>query len=249
MMYAYSIPAPAAGDIPAALAVPVLREFLAARWWSRVVGGVYVYVERILDRFTGELRLEARVERVWRRADGVELEMASGETLRFEAVVFATTPDQVLALLADPTEAERRRFAAWEGQLATVVVHTDDGLHRRRGIHYPSEFDLVETASGAHGYNAYLNRLIGLAGAGAPAYQLAYNLDEEIDPERVLHVQRHTTPRYTVAAFRHRDEVIASNGENRTFHAGAYLGNGLHEGAVRSASAVSELLGGRRLDF
>ncbi len=249
MMYAYSIPAPAVGEMPAALTVPVLREFLAAGWWSRVVGGVYVYVERILDRFTGDLLLAARVAAVRRRRDGVELEMAGGETLRFDAVVFATTPDQVLALLADPSDAETRRFAAWRGQPATVVVHTDDGLHRRLGIRYPSEFDLVETAAGGHGYNAYLNRLIGLADEGAPAYQLAYNLDGEIDPERVVHVQRHTTPSYTVAAFRHRDEVIATNGENRTFHAGAYLGNGLHEGAVRSAAAVAALLGGERLRF
>ena len=249
MMYAYSIPAPAVGDMPAALTVPVLREFLRADRWSRVVGGVYVYVERILERFTGEVRLDARVAAVRRTGEGAELEMAGGERLRFDAVVFATTPDQVLALLADPSEAEMRRFAAWEPQPATVVVHTDEGLYRRRGIRYPSEFDLVETAGGRHGYNAYLNRLSGLADRAGARYQLAFNLDEEVDPEHVVHVERHTTPRYTVAAFRHRDEVIATNGERRTFHAGAYLGDGLHEGAVRSASAVAGLLGGRRLRF
>jgi predicted NAD/FAD-binding protein len=267
VMYAYSIPAPAAGDVPAALAVPVLRDFLGTCRWSRVKGGVYVYIERILERFTGDVLLEARVARVRRLADRVEVEMADAETLRFDAVVFATTPDQVLALLADPSDAETRRFAAWEPQPATTVVHTDDGLHRRRGIRYPSEFDLVQTVSGTYGYNAYLNRLSGLGGTDGPGrtdelremnglgnegtlpYQLAFNMGEEIDPRRVLHTQEHTTPRYTVAAFRHRDEVIATNGENRTFHAGAYLGDGLHEGAVRSASSVSGLLGGREIRF
>ncbi len=249
VMYAYSIPAPAAGDFPAALAVPVLRDFLEAGRWSRVEGGVYVYIERILERFTGEVLLEARVASVRRKSDDVEVRMAGGETLRFDAVVFATTPDQVLPLLADPTDVETRRFAAWEPQPATTVVHTDEGLHRRRRVRYPSEFDLFETASGAHGYNAFLNRLTGLGDEGAPHYQLAFNLDEEIDPDHVVHVQQHTTPRYTVEAFRHRDEVIATNGENRTFHAGAYLGEGLHEGAVRSAIAVSRRLGGRAIRF
>jgi predicted NAD/FAD-binding protein len=248
VMYAYSIPAPAVGEVPAALAVPTLRDFLGACRWSRVEGGVYLYIERILERFAGEVLLEANVAAVRRLGSGVAVEMADGETLGFDAVVFATTPDQVLALLADPSDAEIRRFAAWESQSATTVVHIDDGLHKRRRIHYPSEFDLVQAESGVYGYNAYLNRLTGLRDEGL-RYQLAFNLDEEIDPERVVHVQEHTTPRYTVAAFRHRDEVIASNGENRTFHAGAYLGDGLHEGAVRSASAVSGLLGGRQIRY
>ncbi len=249
IMYAYSIPAPAVGDVPAALAVPTLRSFLGAERWSRVEGGVYAYVERILARFGGAVLLEARVRQVRRGGEKVELTMESGEALAFDAVVFATTPDQVLALLGDPSDAERRRFAAWEPQSSTVVIHADDGLYRRRGIGYPSEFDLVETAAGGYGYNAYLNRLSGLGDQAAERYQLAFQLDAEIDPARVVHRQPHTTPRYTVEAFRYRDEITATNGENRTFHAGAYLGNGLHEGAVRSACAVSRLLGGREIRF
>ena len=61
--------------------------------------------------------------------------------------------------------------------------------------------------------------------------------------DRVIHVQKHHTPLYTVAAFRTRDEIIATNGETRTYHAGAYLGEGLHEGAVTSALNVAELIG------
>jgi len=249
VMYAYSTPAPEVGKIPAALAVPMLRDFLGAGHWSRIEGGVYSYIERILERFKGDVLLDAHVACIQRSSRGVQLEMANGETLPFDAVVFATTPDQVLRLLADPSQAETRRFGAWESQPATTVVHTDDGLYRRRGIRYPSEFDLFETASGAHGYNAYLNRLTGLTDEGVAHYQLAFNLDEEIDPGCVVHVQRHTSPRYTVESFRHRDEVIATNGENHTFHVGAYLGDGLHEGAVRSASTVSRLLGGREIRY
>jgi predicted NAD/FAD-binding protein len=249
IMYAYSLPIAAVGDAPAALAVPTLCDMIVAGRWSRVVGGVYTYVERILERFDGEVLLATRVSSVRRDGDGVDLEMAGGETRRFEAVVFATTPDQVLAILADASDAEIRRFHAWEPQQATVVIHTDDGLYRRRGVRCPSEFDLIETATGAHGYNAYLNRLTGLGEEGVARYQLAFNLDEEIDPDLVVHRQQHTTPRYTVEAFRHRDEVVATNGENHTFHVGAYLGDGLHEGAVRSASAASRLLGGREIRF
>ena len=43
------------------------------------------------------------------------------------------------------------------------------------------------------------------------------------------------------------EEVRETNGQNHTFHAGAWLGDGLQEGAVRSACEVSKRLGGRVL--
>ena len=48
---------------------------------------------------------------------------------------------------------------------------------------------------------------------------------------------------YTTEAFRYRDEVVATNGENNTYHVGSYLGDGLHEGAIASAYRVAELVG------
>jgi uncharacterized protein len=40
---------------------------------------------------------------------------------------------------------------------------------------------------------------------------------------------------YTTKFLRYWDEVVTNNGENHTYHAGAYLGNGLYEGAIASA--------------
>jgi uncharacterized protein len=57
-----------------------------------------------------------------------------------------------------------------------------------------------------------------------------------------LHIQQHHTPLYTVAAFRDRQEIIRTNGEYNTYHVGAYLGDGLHEGAITSAIRVAELI-------
>lgn len=51
----------------------------------------------------------------------------------------------------------------------------------------------------------------------------------------------------TVEALRTRGEIIADDGSRATFHAGAYLGNGLHEGAMSSAARVAKLLGGAAL--
>lgn len=73
---------------------------------------------------------------------------------------------------------------------------------------------------------------------------MAYNLLDRIAPERVLQTEKHCVPCYSKEAVRFRHEVIETNGSNRTFHAGAWLYDGLHEGAALSALRVSKLLGG-----
>ena len=45
-----------------------------------------------------------------------------------------------------------------------------------------------------------------------------------------------------MAAFHHRQEIITTNGELNTYHVGAYLGDGLHEGAITSAIWVAEAI-------
>jgi predicted NAD/FAD-binding protein len=249
LMYAYSIPYERAGQIGASLAIPTLHRFLVWSDWTRVVGGVWTYVERILEQLQAHVIVGAVVEAAQRTDSAVQITVAGRGTTHFDAVVFAVTPEQVLPILTDPTDDERRRFGAWRANTARTVVHRDTGLYDRRGIRYYSEFDVFETSSGAHGYNAYLNRLCGVSVDSATHYSLAFGLDDEIDPACVIHEQEHVTPLYDVEALRWRDEIVATNGENRTWYAGAWLGDGLQEGAVVSAERVSIGLGGRTIDI
>lgn len=245
LTYAYSTPFAGTLAMPAALAVPTLQRFCHSRTrWVGVRGGAYSYLQRIVDQSRAEWVLDARIEAVRRDAGGVEI-VESGRARRFDAVVFAATPDQVLALLSDPSDGERAWFGAWSSTEVHTVLHTDTSLYERRGATYFSEFDLFVHPDGSGGYNAYLNRLCGL-GDEVP-YCLALFMEREIDPTHVVHVQRHVTPTYTVPALAHRRQVRRANGQRRTWHAGAWLWDGLHEGAVRSAQEVARGLGGREL--
>jgi uncharacterized protein len=71
---------------------------------------------------------------------------------------------------------------------------------------------------------------------------LAFNLENIIAPNKIVHTFNHNTPLYTVDSFRYRDEVIVTNGENNTYHVGAYLADGLHEGAIASAIRVANAI-------
>ncbi|MGI9265831.1 MAG: FAD-dependent oxidoreductase, partial [Gammaproteobacteria bacterium] len=247
LMYAYSIDYNDTQAIPAALAAPMLSQFTRHNDWTAIKGGTFRYVEKMIGAMDAKLVTNARVGTVSRSPDHVDVRLTDGEVFRFDKIVIATTPEQVLQLLEAPTDDETNWFSGWSSHRARTLVHNDTGLYERRGINYFSEFDLFETATGA-GYNAYLNRLSGIPKAYPQDYFLAFNLDDEIRDDCIVHEQIHKTPAYNVAALRHREEVIRSNGSNNTLFAGAWLGDGLHEGAVQSAQRVAKLLDGHELD-
>jgi uncharacterized protein len=269
-MYSYSIPFSQIDDCPAELVIPTLRDDVFVDW-VRIKGGVYSYIQKILDRFTGEILLGVEVAAIRRTETGVSITsvgfcvgdslplgtgrryalakpalcayanaLTGDKTQEFDKVVFATPPDVVLKLLADPRPEEIARFAAWQGNHVQTLLHTDADMYAPYQVKEGSEFDFFETDKqhGEWGYNARLNQLCGIS--SPIQYSLAFNLENSIAPDRILHVQQHHTPLYTVAAFGERSEIIATNGDYHTYHVGAYLGDGLHEGAITSAIQVAE---------
>jgi predicted NAD/FAD-binding protein len=238
VMYSYSMPLEAIDDFPAELAMPVLRDDVAVKW-VRVKGGVYSYIEKILAKFMGEILLNVEIDHIYRSENAVKIVRSTGKVQEFDKVVFATPPDQVMALLADPTEQETKRFSHWQANHIDSIVHRDSSMYDRYGIKYASEFDFFQTDS-RWGYNSCLNQLCDIS--SPERYFLSYQLEELIARDRYIHIQKHHTPLYTTESFRYRDEVVATNGENHTYYAGAYLGDGLHEGAITSAFRVAQLL-------
>ncbi|WP_414550732.1 FAD-dependent oxidoreductase [Anabaena sp. CCY 0017] len=238
LMYSYTIPFELIDNFPLELAVPTLRDYIFVKW-VRIKGGVYSYIEKILARFQGNIWLNVKIAGIIRQNDAVQIKLSDGVTHCFDKVVLATPPDQVMKLLSDPTNEEVKRFSVWQKNQAKTVIHTDTSMYTKYGIKQGAEFGFFQTEQG-WGYNAYLNQLCGIS--SPPEYSLAFNLDSIIAPDKILHIQEHHTPLYTVDSFKYRNEIIITNGENNTYHAGAYLGDGLHEGAITSAMRVAELI-------
>lgn len=238
-MYSYSMRFELIDNFPAELAMPMLRDYIAVKWLS-VEGGVYTYIEKILERFKGEVILNAQIANVSRSSNAVKITRSLGDIQEFDKVVFATPPDQVLSLISDPSDTEIKRFSNWKANYVNTIVHQDDSIYDAHNIQNPSEFDFFQTDT-EWGYNSYLNQLCGISSPNH--YFLSFQLERYIDKKQIIHIQKHHTPSYTTEAFRYRDEVVACNGENNTYHAGAYLGDGLHEGAIASAFRVAQLIG------
>ncbi len=207
--------------------------------WRTVAGGSREYVERAVKGLTA-VRVATPVRAVTRGADGVEVRDDSDETHTVARVVVATHADQALALLADPTDAERRVLGPFTYSRNETWLHTDDALLPTAPAARASWNYLKPSCGGADevlvSYD--MNRLMRL---GRPSpYVVTLNATDRIDEAKVLARMTYEHPVYT------RESVAAQAflpdlATGRTVYAGAYHGWGFHEdgcaSGVRAAGA------------
>lgn len=241
LMLSFSTPIEFVDELPVGLTLPFLAA-LRHPDWCYVKGGVYHYQEALLNAFHGMVHVNTTVDHVGRSPDGVSVHFANGDAKTFDKVVFATTPGKILGMIQSPSEAEHRCFSPWHDRSFETIAHTDAQMYRGFDpvSHTPMDF-FMDAADGIAGYNTSMNRAYQLS--DHPSVAFAYNLDQYIRPEHILDRQSHIVPVYTTEAFRTRPEIKQLQGENHCYYVGAWLGNGLHEGAASSAVEVAIMLG------
>ena len=100
--------------------------------WRTLVGGSRSYLGPLSAPFADRVRLGAKVRAVRRVEGGVRIEAEGVAAEVFDGAVIAAHSDQALAMLADPSEAERSLLAAVPYQENDVVLHTDERLLPKR---------------------------------------------------------------------------------------------------------------------
>jgi predicted NAD/FAD-binding protein len=210
--------------------------------WRSVRGGSATYIERMRDRL-GEARPACPVDSLRRTESGVEL-FSGGRMESFDAVVLACHADEALALLQDPSPEEARLLGAWRYSRNRVVLHTDARVMPSRRAAWASWNVAQEPgAEEAHpvSLSYHMNRLQRL---GAQRdYFVTLNRRGALDEAAVIDHAVLTHPVYTADSLASQPALRALSGTRHTAYAGAYLGYGFHEDAVRSAVEVARVFG------
>ena len=202
--------------------------------WLTVSGGSRSYVEAISAPWRARVRMGAPVRRIERLPDAVRIEAEGCESEQFDQVVIATHSDQALALLADPSEAEREILGAIPYRRNETVLHTDRSLLPRRRAAWSSwNFHLGERPAGGSTVTYWMNNLQRLR--AEREYLVTLNRSEAIDPAKVLRRLVYDHPVYTREGVRAQGRYAEIGGVRRTHYCGAYWGWGFHEDGVRSA--------------
>lgn len=213
--------------------------------WRVIRGGSHRYVEALTREFRDRIRLRSPVRSVRRSAGAAHVAWLDGGRERLDAfdhVIFACHSDQALALVADPSDAEREILGAFPYGRNDVALHTDTSiLPRRRPAWASWNYNLRADSEAAATATYNMNILQGL---DAPeVFCVTLNEEKRIDPAKVLRRFVYHHPFFTTgrsrAQARHRELIDT----NRTSYCGAYWGYGFHEDGVNSALAVCRALG------
>jgi len=210
--------------------------------WRVIRGGSREYVKALSAPFTARIRVRCPVNSVRRAQRAVTLHSASGGTETFDQVILACHSDQALALLSDPTEAEREVLGDLLYQQNEAVLHTDTRLMPRRRRAWAA-WNSRRTSDGALSVTYDMNCLQGID--SATRYLVTLSQRASIAPEQVLDRVIFHHPLFTRASVRAQARWPDINGRRRTWYAGAYWGYGFHEDGVNSALRVCETLEGR----
>jgi predicted NAD/FAD-binding protein len=210
--------------------------------WRVVTGGSRRYVAPLIHPFRDRIRLTTPVERVQRFRDRVTVTPRGRLPEEFDHVVLACHSDQALAMLADPSDAERELLSAIPYQKNDTVLHTDSRLLPSiPKVRASWNCLLPRRQQGSVVLTYWMNLLQTIS---APVdFCVTLNSPEAIAADKVIRRLTYHHPVYSTAAFeaqKRRDEI---SGVNRTSYCGAYWSWGFHEDGVKSALAVCRQFG------
>lgn len=215
------------------------------QWWT-VSGGSISYVARL------EVALRGRGVRfctgipvlsVSRDDDEVVVHAARSLPESHDQVVFATHADRTLAMLADPSPAERALLGAVAFQPNRVVLHRDPAVmpvRRRCWSSWVYRADAPGREGATVGVSYWMNRLQNIP-ASDPLF-VSLNPEISIRDEAIQDETSFRHPVFDHAALAAQEGISRMQGERRSWFAGAWLRNGFHEDGFASAVRVARRL-------
>ena len=211
--------------------------------WYTVTGGAKEYLSRLTRTFAGRIRTGCGAAEITRTPDGVRIRDRMGGVENFDRLVMACHGDEALALLGDPSAAERQALSAFRYQKNIAVLHRDPSVMPRRrrcwaSWVYSSDGELMHPKLSV---SYWMNRLQGID-ARYPLF-VSLNPGRDIAPHLVFDRTEFDHPLFDHAALAAQDRIKALQGFRNTWFCGAHLRHGFHEDGLSSAVAVARQMG------
>jgi uncharacterized protein len=238
-----------------------LLSFRGHPQWYTVTGGAREYVQRLTGRYTdafGGKIVRHGVTRVERRDAGVFITADNGARYAADQVVFACHADQALALIDDPTDAERDVLSAFRFEKNRTYLHGDVSfMPKRRGAWSSWTYLLEKRADERADRAAERDNLAAESADNLPHITMSYwmnrlqSLDRRYplietlnpprtpDPALVYDSFDFEHPIFDQAAVSAQDRIPDIQGTRNTWYCGAWQRNGFHEDGLWSAVRVA----------
>ena len=198
--------------------------------WYTVTNRSRFYVKKILEKISGEIYKNYKINNISRSDDNVRISIGN-DYLDYDHVILACHADQSLNILEEPTVKEKEILNKFNYVSNKAFLHTDENLMPLRKKAWSSWNSISKDNKTCITY--WLNKLQNLK--TDKNYFLTLNPIEEISQNKIIKQEKFTHPYFTKENTRLQKDLYLLQGRKRTWFCGSYFGYGFHEDGLKSS--------------
>ena len=207
--------------------------------WYTVKGRSKIYVNKILQTISGECFKNYEIKKVLRNQGSVRLCYgSSNEYFDYDHVVFATHANEVLQLIDNPTDNEKKILKNFEYKKNIAYLHNEKFLmpeNKKAWSSWNAILDKYDLNKSCVTY--WLNKLQNLK--TQKDYFLTLNPIVDIDKKKIIKKVEFTHPFYDMKTIKAQKYLSELQGVNNSWFSGSYFGYGFHEDGLKSAITIA----------
>ena len=198
--------------------------------WFTVTNRSRNYVKKILEKISGEIFKNYKINNISRSDDNVRISIGN-EHLDYDQVVLACHADQSLNILNDPSSKEKEILNKFTYVSNRAFLHTDENLMPSRKKAWSSWNSITKDNRTCITY--WLNKLQNLK--TNKNYFLTLNPVAEVEENKVIKQEKFTHPYFNNENVSLQKDLHLLQGKKRTWFCGSYFGYGFHEDGLKSS--------------
>ena len=198
--------------------------------WFTVTNRSRNYVKKILEKISGEIFKNYKINNISRSDDNVRISIGN-EHLDYDQVVLACHADQSLNILNDPSSKEKEILNKFTYVSNRAFLHTDENLMPSRKKAWSSWNSITKDNRTCITY--WLNKLQNLK--TNKNYFLTLNPVAEVKESKVIKQEKFTHPYFNNENVSLQKDLHLLQGKKRTWFCGSYFGYGFHEDGLKSS--------------
>ena len=202
--------------------------------WRSISGGGRTYVKKMAESL--DVRLNHPVEEVVREKGKVNL-TSRGETVTYDAVIFATHAPETLRMMKDADTREQALLGSVRYQPNLAVLHTDRRFLPQRESLWSAWNYLSLGEEGRSVCVTYLLNHLQNLPFDTPL-MVTLNPPEDMAPRGEIARFDYDHPIFDQAAIDAQSRLESIQGSNSTWYCGAWCGYGFHEDGLKSALRI-----------
>ena len=203
--------------------------------WYTVTGRSRTYVKKVLEKISGEIFKNYKVNSINRNENNVRIKIGD-DYLDYDHVVLASHADQSLKILDKPTEEEQRILSKFKYVSNEAILHSDERFMPKKRLAWSSWNSISNGNQTCVTY--WLNNLQNLK--CEQNFFLTLNPISEINKKNIIKNINFTHPYFNSETLKYQKSLLSIQGKKRTWFCGSYFSYGFHEDGIKSAINLIE---------